>query len=134
VTEPGEQLGRRPVGPGRPAEPEPGVLAPEEDVVGDGEPADQVELLVDRGDAARHGRLRVAQAHRGAVPDDGALVGLVGPGEDLDQRRLARAVLTQQAVHLTGPDVEVDAVQGADARELLDDAVHLEQRSRHRPS
>ena len=55
-------------------------------------------------------------------------VGLVRSGEDLDQRRLAGAVLAEQAVHLTGADVEVDAVQRPDAGEGLDDAVHLQQR------
>ena len=67
------------------------------------------------------------------APGDVPLVGLVRTGEDLDQGRLAGAVLAEQAVHLAGADVEVDAVEGADARELLDDAVHLEQRSGARP-
>ena len=35
---------------------------------------------------------------------------------------------------LAGADVEVHAVQRPHARELLHDALHLEQRSRHRPS
>src|SRR3712207_8700174 len=35
--------------------------------------------------------------------------GLVGTREDLDQRRLAGAVLPEQAVHLAGADVEVHA-------------------------
>ena len=66
-----------------------------------------------------------------ALPADGAGFGLVGAGEHLDQGRLAGAVLTQQAVHLTGAHLEVDAVERADAGELLDDAGHLEQRSGH---
>ena len=49
------------------------------------------------------------------------------PREHLDQRGLAGAVLAEQAVHLAGADVEVHAVERADAGELLDDAGHLEQ-------
>ena len=37
VAEPGEQLSRRPLGRGRPGDPEPGGLPAEEDVVGDGQ-------------------------------------------------------------------------------------------------
>ncbi len=63
-------------------------------------------------------------------PAEGDLagVGLVGAGQHLDQGGLAGAVLAEQAVHLAGRDVEVDAVQRADAGELLDDAPHREQR------
>jgi hypothetical protein len=50
------------------------------------------------------------------------------PGQHLDQGRLPGAVLAEQAVHLARRDVEVDVVERADARELLDDAAHLQQR------
>ena len=89
----------------------------------------------------RSSRCRAASppADRPATPSRrrqviAALVGLVGAGEHLDQRRLAGAVLAEQAVHLTGADVEVDAVQRPDAGERLDDAVHLQQRCGHRTS
>ena len=52
----------------------------------------------------------------------------VGPGEHLDERRLAGTVLAQQAVHLARGDVEIDLVERANAGELLDDAAHLQQR------
>ena len=55
-------------------------------------------------------------------PGDLARVRAVRPGQHLDQRRLAGAVLAEQAVHLAGLDVEVHAVERADAGELLDDA------------
>ena len=96
----------------------------EVDVVRDAEPADEVELLVDGGQA---GAQRV---HRGGERD-----GLAGPpdltgvrgvrsSEHLDQRGFAGAVLAEQAVHLTGADIEVDPAQGADARKGLHDARH----------
>ena len=61
------------------------------------------------------------------VDEDLALVGLVRAGEDLDQRGLAGAVLAEQAVHLAGADLEVDAVERSGAGELLHDAAHLQQ-------
>ena len=50
-----------------------------------------------------------------------ARVGLVHPGEHLDQGGLAGAVLAEQAVHLAGPDLQLDAVERAYAGERLDD-------------
>ena len=48
-----------------------------------------------------------------------AVVGRVVAREDLDERRLARAVLPQQAVHLTRQDVQVEALQDGLPRERL---------------
>src|SRR5581483_7623607 len=67
---------------------------------------------------------------RGGEPDpraaqpDLALVRPVEAGEDVHQRRLARAVLAEQRVHLAGGGLEVDALVGDDAREALRDPVH----------
>src|SRR3712207_8873361 len=55
---------------------EAGLLAAEEDVVGDGQAGDEVELLVDRRDAVGHRGVRVVEGHRLAVPGDRPLVGL----------------------------------------------------------
>ncbi len=99
----------------------------EVDVLGDGQPLDEVELLVDRRDAEVHRGLGVTEPHLLALPGDDALVGLVHAGENLDERRLAGPVLAEQAVHLAGPDVEVDPVERDDAREALDDVRHAEE-------
>jgi hypothetical protein len=123
-----QQAGCGAIGRGRAGEPEPGVLPAEEDVVGDGEAGDQVELLVDRRNSERHRRLRVAEPDRLPAPADPAGVGLVRPREHLDEGRLAGAVLAEQAVHLPRADVEVDAVERPDTGEGLDDPVHLQQR------
>ena len=104
------------------------LLVTEEDVLGDGEPGDEVELLVDRGDAERDRGVGGAQRDRLAAPADLALVGPVRAGQHLDQGGLAGAVLAEQAVHLAGPDDQVDAVERADAGEGLDDPAHLQQR------
>ena len=73
-------------------------------------PRTSVQFLVDAGDAgclrARRGlRERDAARRRsGSRPASGRL----HAGEDLHQRRLARAVLADQAMHLAGPEIEVD--------------------------
>lgn len=63
-----------------------------------------------------------------AAPGDGAVVGLVGAGQHLDEGGLPGAVLAEQAVHFTGLDVEVDAVEGPDSGERFGDSGHGEQR------
>jgi hypothetical protein len=132
VAQPGHQRRGGAVVLRRPAEPGAGALPAEEHVVGHAEAGDQVELLVDRRDAQRDGRLGIGEPHRLALPGDQPLVGLVGAGQDLDQGRLAGAVLPEQAVHLARPHVEVDPAEGPDAGELLDDAAHLQQCVRRR--
>jgi hypothetical protein len=47
------------------------------------------------------------------------------PGEDLDQRRLARAVLADECVDLPGADIEVHVAQSLHAREGLADAPNV---------
>ena len=94
-----------------------------ENVLGDGQLREQQQLLEDRGDAAALGVMRVREANDIAVQADGALVGLVEAGDDLDQRRLAGAVLAEQGMHLAGADIEADPVQRAHAGKRLGDLV-----------
>ena len=54
---------------------------------------------------------RVAEGHLLAVDLDRAGVGLVDAGEDLHQRRLAGAVLPDEAEHLAGAQLEVGVVE-----------------------
>ena len=131
VAEPGEQLaGSRAIWLAAADEPGARRLVAEEDVVGDAR-------------ARRRGRapgrwwrcracmrgLRVGEADRLAAPARSSPgVGLVRAGQHLDQGGLAGAVLAEQAVHLAGAHLQVDAVERAHAGELLDDAAHLQQR------
>jgi hypothetical protein len=60
------------------------------------------------------------------------------PGNALDQRRFARAILTDQTVHLAAGDRQVDAAESTDARIILYQAADLQQRTTrfvhaHRP-
>jgi len=101
-----------------------GELVAEEDVLGDAEPVDDVELLVHGRDAHLEGRDRVGDRHRLALPHQFASVGLVGAREDLDEGGFARAVLPEHAMHLARSHLEIDAPEGGNAREGLGDPAH----------
>src|SRR5207249_1783446 len=101
-------------------------LAPERDVVRDREVREQRELLVDDADPELARAPRASHLDPLALELDLPLARLVVAGEDLQQRRLAGAVLAQQPVDLAALDGEVDAVQGQRAREALRDAGHAE--------
>lgn len=100
---------------------------PEVDVLCDGQPVDDVELLVHRRDPQPEGGDGVRDGDGLAVEEELPFGRLVCAGKDLDERRLACTVLAEQAVHLPGEDVEVDAVESPCTRELLDDAAHLQE-------
>ena len=107
-----------------------GELVAEEDVLGDAEAVDDVEFLVHRGDAELQRGDRIRDDDGLAADRHGAGIGLVGAGENLDERGLPGTVLAEQAVHLAGDDVEIHAVQGLRPGEVLHDAPEAEQRSR----
>ena len=54
-----------------------------------------------------------------ALIDEAARVGTVDAREDLDEGRLARAVLADEAVHLAGEELDVAALEGVDGAEAL---------------
>ncbi len=129
MAEPLEQRGRRRLGRPSPYDEAGGRrFVAEVDVLGDRQVLHQVEFLVDGGDAQAHGGDGRAQGDVLPAPADGAGVGLVGAGQHLDEGGLPGAVLAEEAVHLTGLDLEVDAVEGPDSGERLGDAGHAEQR------
>ena len=61
-----------------------------------------------------------------AVDEDLALVGVQQAEEDVHQRRLAGAVLTEEAVDLAGLDDEVDLVVGGEGTESLRDPAEFD--------
>jgi len=99
-------------------------LVAQKDVTGHAQVGDQVQFLVDDTDAnALHARgSRLGDALVGE--DKLAGIGLVCAGEDLDQGGLARAVLADEGMDLTGVDFEVHVVQGKHARKPLGDGAH----------
>jgi hypothetical protein len=100
--------------------------AAEEHVLGDAQPGDEGDVLVDEVQAEGIGLGLVAERHLGAVDEDRARVALLCAGEDLDERRLARTVLADEPVHLPRLDGERRVVEGAHARELLAQAGDLD--------
>ncbi len=99
-------------------------LAAQEQVVVDGELVDQRQVLEHGVDAALAGvvarswarRLSPLQPHRPRVR-------LLEPAEDLDQRRLAGAVVSEQPQHLALAQVQVDVAQRDGGSEALGDVL-----------
>jgi hypothetical protein len=92
------------------AEPAAGFAA-EEEIAGHAHQRDEVDLLVDGGDARLLGLQGRGEADRRAVVDDLARVRLVDAGENFDQGRLARAVLADEGVDFPGAGCEVHVGQ-----------------------
>src|SRR5439155_8625642 len=91
----------------QPAEPaSPGLLAAQENVVGDAELRNQVQLLIDDSDPAVLGVARPREPERPAAQTDLTLVFRDRAGEDLHQGTLAGAVLTAKGMYLTPPGRE----------------------------
>src|SRR5947208_13712301 len=64
-----------------------------------------------------------------AFEEDLAAVGLVGAGDRLDERRLARAVVAYERDDLRGTDLDVDLRQRLHGAEALRDLLQLENRA-----
>ena len=99
------------------------VRLAEQQVVDDARIADQAEVLMHHRDALRERVARAGGAVRAAGERHAAGVGRVDAEDDVAQRRLAGAVLAEQAVDLAGTDVERDAVERGQRAEALADAV-----------
>ena len=104
------------------------ALGAQQQVLQDGERLDQHEVLVDHADAGLDRVLRAADRPLLAVDQDLAAVGLVEAVEDVHQRRLAGAVLADDAVDRAGRDDEVDRPVGVDGAEPLVDPAQLDRR------
>ncbi|GAB3705576.1 hypothetical protein GCM10028793_36530 [Nocardiopsis oceani] len=96
-------------------------------MVGHRHVGDEVELLVDGGDALAFGVLGVPDDGLPSLDEDAPPVGQVRAGEDLDERALSGPVLTQQDVDLAAAQVEVDVVERDHAREGLAYALDAQQ-------
>ena len=93
--------------------------SPDEDVLRHVDARDDLRLLVDDADAGRAGVAWGGEVEGLAVHRQRARVRLVVAVEDLEQRRLAGAVLAQEREELAGPDVERDVGQGLHVGEGL---------------
>ena len=98
----------------------------QEDVLGHAQVAHQVQLLVDRRHPPPESGRRASGRNRFAVHADLACRRLDRAGDALDQRRFPRSVGPDEAVNLTGQDIQVDAAKGDHARVLLHQTGDLE--------
>ena len=105
-----------------------GRLAADIDVGGDVEIVEEVEFLVDEGDAGLHRAADAEAAIGHAIDLDGAAVGLDHAAEDLHQGGFAGAVLADHADDLAGADIEAEIGKGDDARVGLAQPGQLEER------
>ena len=88
-----------------------GCPVSEHHVLGDGEPGDDCQLLMLRGDAMALRVVGVAERTDRAPDRQRPGVRPEGTGDDPDQRRLAGAVLAEQGVHLARSDADADVAQ-----------------------
>ena len=102
-------------------------LAAEEQVAGDGKLRHERRILVDRLDAVGDGVGRATHVDLLAPDVDITAGGAHGPGQHLDERRLAGAVVAEQADDLVLEDTEGDAVEGAHAAVIAADIVHQDE-------
>ena len=128
---PGEQLGCGTVLRAPPDErPVSGDDGRQPQVLGDPERRHEGEVLVDEADADATevpGRHRERQS--GATDlDRRSGVRRVGAGQDLDQGRLAGAVLAEQGVDLARPDLQLDVVERGEPAEPLGESADAEHR------
>ena len=105
---------------------------PQADVLRDRQIGKQGGLLVNAGDAkfVRRGRGKFFDAL--TVDLNGAAIGLVRAGDDLDERGLARAVLAEERVNFPCPQIKRHPLQSPHRAEVFGDGLELEQwRGRH---
>lgn len=101
-----------------------GVPRPQRDVLGDAHGLDQAEILVDE----RHLGGRLRRPERVPADADVAGRGRVEPGQDFDQRGLARPVLPQQRMDAVRHQGEIDARERSRGPELLHQPTDLDER------
>ena len=103
----------------------------EDDVFQHREIVDQHEMLMHHADAERDGVIGRLDRRRLAADADLAAVGLVEAVEDRHQRRLAGAVLADNAVDGAARDLQIDVAIGAHGAKTLVDADQLDCGLRH---
>jgi hypothetical protein len=97
-------------------------LAAEHHVLEHREVVGQHEVLVHHPDAGRDGLARRPEGDGSAVDLDRAFVRALHAVQDLHQRRLAGAVLTDERVHTASTHRDVDVAVGDDSREPFGDS------------
>ena len=97
-------------------------LAAEEKIRHDAQVLAQREILEHGLDAQGAGVLRAVQPTLAALEAEGAVRWRVHPGQDLDEGRLARPVVTNQGEHLARVELKIHLVERGDGTKMLADA------------
>ena len=105
-----------------------GALVAEKDIRRHREVGAEHHLLVDRVDAEADGFQGRGQRDLLPLEQDGACGADMRTGQDLDQRGLSRAILSDDGVDFAGAEREVDLLQGVGAEEALIDLAQLQDR------
>ena len=84
-------------------------LTAQEEIPGDRHHRDHCEILKDRGDSSVNRIARVSERDLSAIKIDLPLARLVNSGHRLDQCRLARAIVAEQAMHFALVHCDADA-------------------------
>ena len=106
----------------------------DEDVFGDAQLRKEQQLLIDDRDALGARFAGRTEMNDLVANPNFAGVGAMNSGHDLDQRRLAGAVLAEQRVHFAGAHIERNVAQHRDADERFRDATERDQWSHLAPS
>jgi hypothetical protein len=106
-------------------------LATEENIGGDVEVVEDVELLVDETNAERHRVIHVVDGDWLSIHKKLAFFGAIDAAEDFHECGLARSVLATQGENLARGDAEADLVERHHTGEALRDAAHFEKGNIH---
>ena len=98
----------------------------QQDVFADGEAGNEIALLRHNADACLDGCPRRMKLHRLTEHLHLAGIRLVQPGDDLDQRALARAVFADERVNLARAQRQRDVVKRQNTREGFADAADFQ--------
>ena len=102
------------------------ALMADEDVLGDVVIREEERLLIDGGDAMALRLGGAADDDRLAGQANLAAIGLIDAGHDLDQRRLAGAVLPEKGMHLAGIERQRDGLERLRGAETLGNVMDFE--------
>ncbi|MNE60525.1 hypothetical protein D3C80_1556740 [compost metagenome] len=104
-------------------QPEAARLAAEKQVFGNRQVFEKVHLLIDSADAQRLRLADIGGRNLATFQKDRTAVAVINAGQDLDQRRFARAVFAEQCVDFTAPERKIDAIERCDPEKgFADDA------------
>ena len=107
-------------------------MTADHDVFQRGHVAEEADVLEGSRDAGGGDAVRTLQSQRHAGEQHLAAIARVEPGEHVEQRRLAGAVGTDQAVDFPGLDGQRNILQRLHAAEALANVAGFEQNVRHR--